>query len=188
MRYTNRGERMENQILCTGMRNGNEGRVMQTLFGTASSFGGSLRTGGSSEMIAARICRTAPSVDPQTQLDFVDPSGRYREALVLLDADKDASDPRVWEKKGYCHDNLRQYEDALCCYDRAIALAPRFARAWNNKGITLGKMGRYAEAVRCFDRAIEIAPQYVRAWHNRTYYQKIARYCGTERGREPEIR
>jgi tetratricopeptide (TPR) repeat protein len=72
-----------------------------------------------------------------------------------------------WNNRGVSLDSLRQHEEAIHCYDKALKLGPRTAAAWYNKGNSLFRLGRYEEAVRCYDEALELDPGYRPAWVNR---------------------
>jgi tetratricopeptide (TPR) repeat protein len=64
-------------------------------------------------------------------------------------------------------EGLKRFDEALECYERAIAINPRSAWAWNNKGWNLASQGRNDEAIKCYDRAIEIIPSEVLPWINK---------------------
>ncbi|MFC1716750.1 tetratricopeptide repeat protein [Candidatus Poribacteria bacterium] len=63
--------------------------------------------------------------------------------------------------------DMGRYEEAIECFDKAIAIAPNHSVAWSDKGMALSNIGRYEEAIECFDKAIEIAPNYSVAWSNK---------------------
>ena len=70
-----------------------------------------------------------------------------------------------WINKGVSLRNLGKYQEAIVCYDRAIAINPRQAEAWNNKGAVLGGyLGKHQEALICYNKALKINPKYVEAW------------------------
>jgi tetratricopeptide (TPR) repeat protein len=69
--------------------------------------------------------------------------------------------------KGHSLENLGRTQEALACFDRAIAMDPTLAQAWSNKGSTLAGLGRNEEALRCIDRALEIDPRYAPGWFSR---------------------
>ena len=69
--------------------------------------------------------------------------------------------------KGTSLEGLGRSEEALACYDRALALNPQVAAAWLNKGLPLTSLGRFEEALASYDRALDIAPQYAKAWTNK---------------------
>ncbi len=73
-----------------------------------------------------------------------------------------------WGNKGVSLAMLGRLEEAICCYDNVIQLAPRNAKSWNNKGLSLFKLGHVNEAIHCFDKAIELDPSYKLAWNNKS--------------------
>ena len=72
-----------------------------------------------------------------------------------------------WNNKGCSLAALGRHQEAISCYDRALALDPRDAAAWSNKGRSLAALGRREEAIRCYDRALELDPRNVPAWNNK---------------------
>ena len=53
---------------------------------------------------------------------------------------------------------LRQFEEAVTCYRRAVELKPTFADAWSNLGTSLHHSGRYPEAMMALRHAIALDP------------------------------
>jgi tetratricopeptide (TPR) repeat protein len=84
-----------------------------------------------------------------------------------------------WHIKGYSLNTLGRWEEAILCYDRAIALEPRGFASWSNKGSCLGDLGRWGEALACYDQALAIAP-----WDSNTWNSKGT--CLTRMGRPEE--
>ncbi|HEV8308537.1 MAG TPA: tetratricopeptide repeat protein [Methylomirabilota bacterium] len=76
-------------------------------------------------------------------------------------------DAREWIDKGISLAHLDRFEDAVGCFDRALALDPGSDVAWNNKGNALGRLGRREEALAAYDRALALDPQNPRAWRNK---------------------
>ena len=72
-----------------------------------------------------------------------------------------------WNSKGASLFSLGRHEDAISCYDQALALDPRVAAAWNNKGSALGSLGRHEEAQACYEQALAIDPRYALVWFNK---------------------
>jgi tetratricopeptide (TPR) repeat protein len=62
---------------------------------------------------------------------------------------------------------LGRYQQAIECYDRALAIEPAYAPVWNNKAASLSALGRYQEAIQCWDRALGIDPRHANAWYGR---------------------
>jgi tetratricopeptide (TPR) repeat protein len=63
-----------------------------------------------------------------------------------------------WYGKAIAQRRRKHYAQALACFDRALALAPRESGWWYWKGVTLCTMERYEQALDCFDRALAIIP------------------------------
>lgn len=55
------------------------------------------------------------------------------------------------------------YQQALECYDQALALEPNHIKALNNRAYTLIKMSRYEQALDCCRRAISMDATYITA-------------------------
>ena len=72
-----------------------------------------------------------------------------------------------WNSKGASLRTLGRHEEAISCFDQALALDPREAAAWNNKGMALAGLGRHEMAIACYDQALAIDPQDVPAWLNK---------------------
>jgi tetratricopeptide (TPR) repeat protein len=72
-----------------------------------------------------------------------------------------------WNNKGGSLAALGRREEAIGCYDQALALDPRDATAWSNKGVSLAALGPHEEALRCYDQALALDPRYAIAWNNK---------------------
>ena len=59
-----------------------------------------------------------------------------------------------------------QFDEAVTCLRRAIALRPDYPDAYNNLGIALQKQGRLDEAVSCYRRLIALHPDHADAHNN----------------------
>jgi predicted O-linked N-acetylglucosamine transferase (SPINDLY family) len=51
---------------------------------------------------------------------------------------------------------LKRYEEAIACHDKAISINPNYAEAWSNKGNVLNELKRYDEAFASHDRALSL--------------------------------
>jgi tetratricopeptide (TPR) repeat protein len=67
---------------------------------------------------------------------------------------------------GLCLARMERREEALRCYDQALALEPNFGPGWFNRGWVLERMGETAEAARSYAKAAEINPENAQAWAN----------------------
>ena len=61
-----------------------------------------------------------------------------------------------WNNKGGSLQALFRYEEAVGCYDRALAIDPKSAMTWCNKGTALNCLGFHEKAITCLDRALAI--------------------------------
>ena len=59
----------------------------------------------------------------------------------------------IWSNKGAALLALKRGQEAVVCFDRAIALDPRDASAWNNKGCALLAIGKQSEGYACLQEA-----------------------------------
>jgi tetratricopeptide (TPR) repeat protein len=72
---------------------------------------------------------------------------------------------KEWCDKGDALAKSGRHQEALQCFDNALAIDPRYAMAWALKGTTLGMLDRHEEALQCFDKALAINPRDVDAWN-----------------------
>jgi tetratricopeptide (TPR) repeat protein len=64
-----------------------------------------------------------------------------------------------WNNKAVAFQALAKYEEAIECYDHALASAPRDPDLWLNKGAALLCLARHDEAIACFDEALRLQPE-----------------------------
>ena len=57
-------------------------------------------------------------------------------------------------------DQKRDYDGAIACFEKAIAINPRDALAHSNKGIALDQKGQRDDAIACYRTAVELAPEF----------------------------
>ncbi|MFP3206731.1 MAG: tetratricopeptide repeat protein, partial [Hydrogenobaculum sp.] len=89
-----------------------------------------------------------------------------------------------WNNKGDALRNLKRYEEALQCYDKAIQLEPNNALYWNNKGDALRNLKRYEEALQCYDKAIQLEPNNALYWNNKaSVFEKLKKFNEARRCR-----
>jgi serine/threonine protein kinase len=83
-----------------------------------------------------------------------------QEKMKLLDS-------RACNRRGLAHASMRNYEQAIYDYSRAIQLDRHYAEAYNNRSAAHLLMENYAQAVLDCNWAIELAPHFIAAYVNR---------------------
>ena len=63
-----------------------------------------------------------------------------------------------WVRRGLIHQRLRQFQEALHCFDQALTIDPKMAAACRMKGRIYSRLGDYRQAAIWFDRAVELEP------------------------------
>lgn len=74
---------------------------------------------------------------------------------------------RALFRRAYALAEIRRYDEAVECYDKAIEINPKDAFAWYNKGNALANLAMHEKAIACFDKALELDPNYTNAWNNK---------------------
>jgi tetratricopeptide (TPR) repeat protein len=100
-------------------------------------------------------------------MDYED-AGMFKESLndlrrahILAPADF-----TILNACGLCLARMDRWEEALRCYDQAVAIQSGFGQAWFNRGWVLERMGETAEAAKSYARAADINPENAQAWAN----------------------
>lgn len=73
----------------------------------------------------------------------------------------------AWNNKGAALKTLGRHEEAIACFEKALAFDPQHAMAWHHKGVVLGRFGRHEEAMTCYDKALAIGPSFPLCWNNK---------------------
>jgi putative PEP-CTERM system TPR-repeat lipoprotein len=81
-----------------------------------------------------------------------------KEALAILDAKGDATNPQIMMVKGDIYNSLGLINEALGEYDAWTKLHPQDSTAWFKKIELLGKMGNPSLAVQATEEALRIFP------------------------------
>ena len=58
-------------------------------------------------------------------------------------------------------------EEAIKCYDEALAINPKHAEALNYKGVSLHNLKKCEDAIKCYDEALTINPTYPDCLNNK---------------------
>ena len=100
-------------------------------------------------------------------------AGKYKEALENYNKaiDTEPLDGRAWLNKGSLLVELKNYEEAVKCFDRVIDIAPKMVGggAWGNKAKACIELKDYEKAVVCSDKALEINPKRAGIWNYKAY-------------------
>lgn len=73
----------------------------------------------------------------------------------------------MWNNKANELLNKGMYDEAVKCYDKAIAIDPNSSALWNNKGVALHDMGEADKALECYNKSIGIDSDNAIAWIGR---------------------
>jgi len=65
---------------------------------------------------------------------------------------------------GRAKHELGELEEALVCFDRAIALDAKYYQAWYGKGMILREMGNNKLSMKCFEKVLFLNPSYEEVW------------------------
>jgi tetratricopeptide (TPR) repeat protein len=98
-----------------------------------------------------------------------------KEALAYLEnaINIDPLNNRAWADKGFMLKQLGDFESALLCFDRSLALNREAISPWYNKAVLLGLMGKFEEALKCYDRVLENDPKHELALRDRTVLMDV---------------
>lgn len=76
--------------------------------------------------------------------------------------------PDTWYDKGFdLYHRQGRFQEALQCFEQAIAQEEGHSRAWKGEGICLKELGRYEEARQAFDQAITLSPRDAEGYYYR---------------------
>ena len=88
------------------------------------------------------------------------------ERLIRAALRYDPESTEAYNNLGMVLHAQERHEEAMACYETAIARRPLYAVALNNLGITLAALGRYAEAITRYHAALAAQPDYAAALNN----------------------
>lgn len=86
--------------------------------------------------------------------------GRYHEAKAALRQAAAFEEPHseVFNLLGFCHYMLKEHEEAIEAFSRAIELEPGLAINYANIGSNLRELGQFKEACQMYEHALELDP------------------------------
>ncbi len=86
--------------------------------------------------------------------------GRYDEAMAALKRAASFPEPHheVFNLLGFCHYMLKQHEEAIAAFEKAIEIEPGLAINYANIGSNLREMGKLDEACKMYEHALELDP------------------------------
>ena len=76
---------------------------------------------------------------------------------------------------GLTHIKLKQYTEAIRCFDRIIAANPDHGTAWAEKGLCLHRTRQFQQALHCLERAVLIDPRVSLRWYNKGVVENALR-------------
>jgi ribosomal protein S12 methylthiotransferase accessory factor len=84
--------------------------------------------------------------------------GRYEEAKLALARAAAFPEPHheVFNLLGFCHFMLKEHEDSIAAFERAIEIEPGLAINYANIGSNLRELGRLPEACKMYEHALEL--------------------------------
>jgi serine/threonine protein kinase len=74
---------------------------------------------------------------------------------------------RSYNKRGLAHVSMRNYEQAVIDYTRAIELDPNYVEPYHNRSIVHLLMDNYGQALLDCNKAVDLAPDFIPAYINR---------------------
>jgi Tfp pilus assembly protein PilF len=83
----------------------------------------------------------------------------YNDALEAKHYDDPGYDMMIWYNKGMAFGNLRQYPEALECYNKSLRADPKFVPALYGKSVELAAIKRYDESIRYCDKILRLNPK-----------------------------
>jgi serine/threonine protein kinase/cytochrome c-type biogenesis protein CcmH/NrfG len=92
--------------------------------------------------------------------------GNTQEALNLIQQARRTygASAAIWNSEGVFYTDLGRYREALDCFDRSIALSPKWVMNRSNKGRALRHMGDPEKAIQCYDDAVRLDPDHAPPW------------------------
>lgn len=95
--------------------------------------------------------------------------GNFSKAIYLFDQVlAKEMNTTILQDKGYCLNELKRYNEAICCFDRVIDIennknSVNYINAWYNKARALVGLNKPKEALTCLDILLSINPNHTNA-------------------------
>ena len=78
------------------------------------------------------------------------------------------NDPDTWNARGVCHgEGIGEWDEALHCYDRALAIDSKHEKSLYDRGVALDRLGRCDDALKSYDGLLALNPRHASGWFNR---------------------
>jgi len=110
----------------------------------------------------ARSIETASSESPPLAI-------QRAHAAATQALNDNPNDAAAWRKLGDPFFKLKRHDNAILCYDRAIALAPDDSGSWRDRGIATFNMGKPGHALIYVDKALALDSEDPIAWTYRAH-------------------
>jgi serine/threonine protein kinase/regulator of sirC expression with transglutaminase-like and TPR domain len=143
--------------------------------------------------VLAGVVEKAMAKDPQDRFASALDFAAALKAINISAGSDDAvekktytmQDSRTYNRRGLAHVNMRNYEQAIYDYSKAIELDRHYAEAYNNRSAAHLMMDNYAKAMLDCNWTLELAPHFVSAYINlgiahtglRQYQQALKDYA-----------
>ncbi|MEE8429156.1 MAG: tetratricopeptide repeat protein [Gammaproteobacteria bacterium] len=101
----------------------------------------------------------------------------------------DSGDAEVWFMLGGLHGRLNQYEQAVDCCRRSLAINPENAETLMNLGSALQTLGKNSEALECYQHVLRIKPNLAEAHYKiGSLLSKQSEFNAAEQSYEAAVR
>lgn len=85
--------------------------------------------------------------------------------------------PEIYLDLGNIHYKLRQYEEAISTYQKALRMDPDQVQVYNNLGLAFERKGEPQEAAACYEKAIQLDSRFLLPYINLgAFYRSAGKY------------
>ena len=84
-----------------------------------------------------------------------------------------AEDAKSYYEEGISKAGERNFEEAVKCFDKTIALIPGHYMAWLDRGRSFLELENYQEALANFNQAIKLDPRYYEGQESRRHGESL---------------